>query len=249
MRYAGYRIPTKSKEMEVKITILGATEFDLLHNVQRWQKEVHVPVTLRESDLNPREVTREKLDQQEIIWVDLEGLGVHTVSAPPPPSPSGKAKLTELGGLKKPRGDAFPFKFKVPEGWTRKPPRQFVLDVYEIRDGDKSTEVTLANAGGTVGSNIARWHGKQILDLGEIDERAALKKAEATRKIAGKEMVFVDLQNPRLDNPEKNRILGVIIPAGRNNNWFVKMTGPIELVGKHKKAFETFVESFQPDAQ
>jgi len=250
MRFAGYRIPTKPKEIEVTITRLGGDEFSLLQNVRRWQKQVHVPEAEKQEDLDKHKLVRRDMledQKQEVIWVNLDGLGVHTVSAPPTP-PSGKHKFAELLDAKKQRGVGFPFKFKVPEGWTKKPARQFVLDVYEISDGDKTAEVTLANAGGSVGSNIARWHGNKILGLGEIDDKTALGKVEATRKIAGTNMLFVDLQNPRWRDPDKNRILGVIIPAGRDNSWFVKMTGPIEVVGKHKNAFVTFVESFQSDA-
>ena len=61
--------------------------------------------------------------------------------------------------------------------------------------------------------------------------------------IPGVKNFYVDLANPK-GPADKNRTLGVIIPT-ESATWFVKMTGPHDLVGQHKTEFETFLKSFK----
>jgi hypothetical protein len=65
--------------------------------------------------------------------------------------------------------------------------------------------------------------------------------------VAGVASYYVDVKNPE-GPPLKNRILGVIIPQAKMN-WFIKMTGPQDLVGQHKEAFEKFVGTFKLHTQ
>ena len=54
-------------------------------------------------------------------------------------------------------------------------------------------------------------------------------------------VICVDLTGP------KGRMLaGTLLHGGRS--WFVKMTGPADLVGKQQPAFETFVKSLRFEA-
>jgi hypothetical protein len=60
-------------------------------------------------------------------------------------------------------------------------------------------------------------------------------------KVADIAARYADVDNPKAATAD-NRILGVILPL-RDQTWFFKMTGPHDLVGQHKAAFESFVKS------
>lgn len=248
LRVAGYRIDAQPKGLEIAVTQMSAPEYDLMKNMHRWQKQVNLPPAEVLADLDPF-IKREKIGDQEVTWVNLLGRGVHTVSKPPEPVAQNKGKFLPPMGIKG-KGPAggdggIPFKYTAPEGWVRKPPRQFVVDVYEVAAGGQRAEVTLSSAGGSIASNINRWRVEQV-GLPKLSPDRKAEQSAEMKLVAGVNSYYVDLANP--GGPQDIRILAVIIPAGQSN-FFVKMTGPHDLVGKHKKAFETFVESFKRDAK
>ncbi|MBI2806143.1 MAG: hypothetical protein HYX68_14270 [Planctomycetes bacterium] len=246
MRFANYRIEAKPKEIEVTITKLAADGFELLPNMRRWEKQVNLPRT-EDADELERKIKREKLgaQDQEVVWVSLDGDGVHTPSRPVELLAANDKKFRPGIGLPKAnRGSGLPFTFTAPKDWVRKPPRQFVLDAYEIAEGGQKAEVTLSSAGGSIGGNINRWRAEQV-GLPRLDDREAERSA-VVKLVAGVKAYYVDLARPGA--AQSKRILGVIIPAGQTS-WFVKMTGPHDLVGQHKNAFEFFVDSFKKAAR
>jgi len=147
--------------------------------------------------------------------------------------------IKDVGG----GGSRIPFKYKLPKGWVKKPPRQIAVEVLEATDGKQSAEVTfvaLPGDGGGIAGNINRW--RKEVQLPGLSEADAIKSAVAM-KVAGVASHYVDIANPA--GPAlKNRTLGVIIPLGERT-WFVKMSGPREWVGENKDAFETFVKSLE----
>jgi hypothetical protein len=241
-RYASFRITAKPKELEVKVSPLSAKDFDLMKNMHRWQKHVNKPLSERPED-NEQYTTREKFGKLDITWVDMTGLGVHTVSKAPDPLAANKKDFL----LANPMNEAgrIPFKYAVPEGWAKKPARKLALDVYEVAEGNRSAEVTLTPLGGDPASNINRWRDQVGLKEAPPD---AIAKSTKLIMVAGINSYYVDIANPQYD-PAKNRILGVIVPFNRKTSWFIKMTGPVDVVGQQKNAFETFVQSFKKDAR
>lgn len=239
-RVAAFRLKTKPKELEILVSQLSAKNFDLVDNMHRWQKKIGAPLveTFQEAQAM---VKREDVNGMEINWIDMTGLGVHTVSKPPEPMAMNQKNLLPILGQKQnKKAGGLPFKYKAPEKWVQKPPRQFVDDAYEITDGKEEAETTISVAGGGIGANISRWRGQvQLPPMDDKDvERAALK-----RKVAGIDSYYVDLDNPK-GPAGKNRILAAVIPMG-GQLVFVKMTGPRDLVGQQKNAFEAFLDSFQ----
>lgn len=244
LRVAGYRIDAKPKELEIAVTQMPAQDYDLMKNMHRWQKQVNLPPAEIMADLDPF-LKRDKVGVQEVTWVNLLGRGVHTVSRPPEPMVANKGKFLPpnlLKGKAPAGGGEIPFKYTVPDGWLKKPARKFVLDVYEVADGAQAAEVTLSSAGGSIALNINRWRVEQV-GLPKLSDRLAEQSAEL-KIVAGINSYYVDVANP--GGPKGIRILAVIIPAGQSN-FFIKMTGPHDLVGKQKNAFETFVQSFKRD--
>jgi hypothetical protein len=107
-----------------------------------------------------------------------------------------------------------------------------------VTDGSSRAEVTITGlpggAGGKV-ANILRWRDQ--VGLPPAKEADILKDVQRI-KAAGVDADYVDLVG-------KSRILGVILPLGQVT-WFVKMTGPPDLVGREKTNFERFIRSFRP---
>ncbi len=242
-RYAGFRIDAKPKELEIAVTQLPAEGFDLMKNMHRWQKQVNLPLTEEHKALD-EQVKREKVADQDVRWVDLTGRGVHTVSKPPEPMAANAKKFMPELPMQKPvgagkagGGGKLPFTFTVPAGWVKKPDRQLILAAFEVSDGKLSAETTLSQFGGSVGGNISRWRGQ--VKLPELSDADAEKSAKELT-VAGIRGYYVDLANPA----GGTRILGVVVPMGQQN-WFIKMTGPSDFVGKHKADFETFAKSFK----
>src|SRR5207244_2364326 len=119
----------------IAVTRFPADKFKMMDNMHRWQKQVNVPLTESHEDLD-KQVKREKVEGQEVKWVDLVGLGIHTASKPPeavaankknflPPMPIKGAAGGGAGG-----GGKVPFKYTVPDGWAKKAPGQFAAEAY-----------------------------------------------------------------------------------------------------------------------
>ena len=247
-RTMAFRIDAKPKELEVTIVKLGAAEQSLLANLQRWQRQMHMPETETLEEAEQNFAKRENIGDQDVWWVTLNGVGVHTVSTPPDPHAADKAnKFMDAINIKTRDGE-FPFTYTVPPGWVRTGPRETVksgmtfktLETFAIGEGQNRAEVALSMAGGPVGFNIVRWREQVGLEKGSLEEA---ERSAQRRTIARIKAYYVDLANPQGPAGE-NRILAVIIPVG-SQKCFVKLTGPHDLVGQQKANFESFVDSFK----
>jgi hypothetical protein len=236
-RHASWRIAPAPRVLEVKVTKLPAKDYSLMANMHRWQKQVNLPLSEEPADNEP--YLRKEID---ITWVDMKGLGVHTVTKPSDPMAANDKEF--LPGIKfdKPAIKT-PFTYVVPEGWEKGEVRGGdMADIYNVADGE--IELTLTRFGGDGGglaANINRWR-KQV-GLPELPPQDAANTAHANM-IPDMKAYYVDIANPA--GPAwKNHILGVIIPIAQPKSvWFVKMTGDAKLVGQHKNEFESFVKSF-----
>jgi hypothetical protein len=244
LRYAGFRIDNKPKELEVAVTKLPNKGYTLLDNIRRWEKQVNVPPSEHEDQLGAAvKLVRDKIDGQPVTWVDVTGYAVHTVSRPPAPTAHGKGFMPPLD-LKKPaKGRSSPFTYTAPAGWRKQEvgPGRLVAEIYKIGEGRNEIELTISSFGGSPADNINRWRDE--VKLPRLPEREAVESAKR-KKVAGIDSYYADVENPRA--PEF-RTLAVMIPSAPMN-WFVKMWGPRDIVEQHKKDFEAFVDSFQLNA-
>jgi hypothetical protein len=221
--------------MELSVIPLPREGNGILENINRWRKQLTLPPLEREQladDAKPTEIAGHKG-----YLVDITGLGVHTVSRPatavarrpaPPPRAREQAEL--------------PFTYDVPPGWEKDTrPSGLSAVSFTLHEGERRASVTLTPLGGPAGGwaqNINRWRGQvKLPPLGE-DE---LARQGSQLDVAGQPVRYVDIDNPTNPAPD-NRILGAILPL-QERTWFFKMTGPSELVGRHKSQFESFVKS------
>jgi hypothetical protein len=241
LRYAGFRIPAEPKELEVAVTHMAVKGFSLLSNINRWLKQVNVPQVESLDELNPKyvKVTEDQVGDQRVIWVDVKGLAIHSVSKVPD-AMALKKKVMPKFQLQEGPAERNPFKYQVPEGWRQQPIKGIAVDYYRVEQNGQSAEVTLTPASGTLEGNIKRWRDQ--IDLPFLAGAEATKAAEKVT-VAGIPSYYVDLANP--NGPRTfNRILAVIVPMG-NTSWFIKMWGPNDVIGQNKNAFETFFKSFE----
>ena len=224
-----------ARKLCLKITVLGADKFGMMENMHRWQKQVNLPLSEEEKD-NDQYITHDEVGRHDLTWVDMKGMGVHTVSVPFDPM---AGKEGDLLPAMMNQGGRVPFKYTAPEGWVQQPPRKFLLEVFQI--ADKKTEVTLSTAGGDPASNINRW--RDLIGLADMTKEDAAKTVKMMN-VAGAESAYVDIANPA-GPPTKNRTIGVIVPMKNRSSFFIKMSGPIAEVELHKAEFETFVKSFK----
>ena len=240
IRVYAYRLNTQPKDVQIVITRLKSAHNTMLSNLHRWQKEMSVPPSETVEDAQAKGfLKRDKIGEQEVWWVAMNGLGTYKETKPLEPVRAKKIGPMPLLKVKKDKGDSpgFPFRYEVPAGWTKKPRRQMIIEAFEVAEGGKSAETTLSTFGGSVGANINRWRG--MVKLPELEDGAAEKSAER-RMVAGINAYYVNLHSPGADQ----RILAVVIPSG-GKLWFVRMAGPPDFVEKHRPAFERFVDSFK----
>ncbi len=239
MRLATFRIAAEPKPMEMTASILPLHKEDdyLAPNVERWRKQLNrPPVPDAELHLLAR---RQKIGGKDGYVVNLAGFGTHAVSTPGPAPAAPHPPITPQRPPQ--RGRELPFTYDVPQSWQKdERPAGISVASYTVKEGAQSASVTLTAAGGDWVANINRWRGQ--VDLPQLQE-AELAREVATWDVAGAQARFVDANNPNKTGPA-SRILGAIVPL-RGQTWFFKMTGPSEVVGRHKAEFESFVKSIK----
>jgi hypothetical protein len=208
-------------------------------NVNRWRKQINLP---------PAEGA--ELDQLarhlgEAYVVDMTGIGVAKKAARPM-APAEHPPLDHPAiGAAGPAKKGLPFRFEVPQGWQPSAGGQFSSIGYDITEGSARARVTitgLAGDGGGILFNLKRWRqDKGQAALPPIPDADIARQAQAL-PIAGVQATYADFSGKDV------RILGIILPL-REKAWFIKMTGPPELVGRQKSNFEAFVKSLRLETE
>jgi hypothetical protein len=228
--------PGDEKPLDVTITQLGkdGDARSLAKNVNRWRvKDLGLPA------VGP--VALPKLVTKKEIGADKEGKPVQaTLVDMEGPGGSGMPPFANGDGPRAPDENA-KLKYDTPKGWEAVSTKGRVIPTeaaFAVRDGERAAEVTITIAGGDLKTNVNRWR-KQVGLADQSD--AEMKKDLKTLTVAGDTAVYADLTAPG-DEAGRKRILGVILNR-KGTTWFFKMTGPADLVGKNKDAFEKFVGS------
>jgi hypothetical protein len=134
-----------------------------------------------------------------------------------------------------------PIACSAPQSWEKREPKTTVGEwrSFEVVEGGKTVKINIAGVRGGLLANLTRWHGQ--VNLGPVDE-AQLQKELHETEVDGLPAYSVDLVGPEQPGQPRQRILGIIV-EGANQDWFIKMMGPADLVEKQKPAFEAFVKS------
>jgi hypothetical protein len=138
---------------------------------------------------------------------------------------------------------ANPAKWTAPDGWRPQPLSEMRVGSFKV-DGangasaDVSVTAFPGEAGG-LGPNLNRWRGQlQLPPLRDDELGSAIQQIE----IENVPTWLADFQTAA-NNPKPSRILGAILQTS-DRTWFVKMTGPPELLELQRQKFLDFVHSF-----
>jgi hypothetical protein len=167
-------------------------------------------------------------DKVEVYLIPKEAINVamQSGSAGLPPPPGAPAQWTR------------------PDGWSEQPLSEMRLGSFKV-DGPNATSADVSviafpgEAGGLI-SNINRWRGQ--LQLAPLDED---QLGQIIRRIEVDNVptYLVDFQTA--ENASKpSRIVGAVLQTA-DRTWFVKMTGPPELIENQRQKFLDFVNSFR----
>ncbi len=218
-RFATFHLGDNRLELTVvKLGGKGAAA-SIEANVNRWRKQLRLPA-LDEEELG--ELTQTiKVGPIEATLVDMVGFGT-TLASPAP--------------LARP-----PITYDVPEGWQEAPNKEFGLAAFRAGKGNRVADVTISPLPGAAGGvvfNVQRWREKVGLKRGS-EEEARRDIRDIT--VDGIKSAFVELTGPEIQG-HSLAITGVIVPRD-DFSWFLKMSGPADVVREQKAAFETFVRS------
>ncbi|MEO6434335.1 MAG: hypothetical protein ABIP55_01050 [Tepidisphaeraceae bacterium] len=138
----------------------------------------------------------------------------------------------------------------APTGWRElpdsKPPRVLA---FQMGEGDKTAETVVtrfaATNAGSFLDNVNRWRGQ--LGLPPIQDPEAVTMKEVTlggKEGQGGQGIVVEFENPAA-SPQGGKKMLVLIASAQADLWFVKLTGPSEVVTAQRANFDAFVKSLQ----
>jgi hypothetical protein len=220
-RYATFHLGPKEKPIELSVSMLGKEAAAVLPNVNRWRGQLGLPPV---DEAGLAALTKEiKINGETGVQVDMTGSG-------------GAAKPMAMA---MPMGVKRSFNYQKPDGWQEEPhPERGAMPreaLFQVADGGEKAEVSvtvLSGGGGGLMANVARWASQ----TGAPEVAAEQMDKFPKIAVAGRESPLIDLTG------RKGRTVGAIITVGAKT-WFFKMTGPSELVEKHKAEFEEFLKS------
>jgi hypothetical protein len=136
-----------------------------------------------------------------------------------------------------------PATWTKPGGWTEKALSEMRLGSFEVTGANgESADVSITSFPGDAGgldSNVNRWR-EQVHQPALEGEQLAQSWQEET--VDGVPTITVDVQSPTAAE-KASAILGAVMRT-TDRTWFVKMTGPPELLKAQKDNFFHFVRSF-----
>lgn len=252
MRFAAFRFGSEDDPIELTIVPLGPEAGDLLANVNRWRGQLNLP-PITEAHLH-ESATPVTLGGREITLVDL--VSSHQRA------PMHDDAMTDLDPHTESRTEGNEFTgavssitYDVPAGWTEREATGMRQASFTVtRDNEDIVDVSVIALPGEAGgllANVNFWRGQ--LGLNEIDEQQ-LPELLHTLTIDGNlQATSVDLTNeepfderasetPSGSTPQ--RIIAAI-HARSEHTWFIKMTGPHDVLTEHKQRFEAFVASIR----
>jgi hypothetical protein len=159
------------------------------------------------------------------------------------PKENNQVSLQTGSGNLAPAPPSNPASWSKPDGWTEKALSEMRLGSFQVAGtNDETADISVTafpgDAGG-VESNVNRWRGQVHQPTLEGDQLAQSWHEET---VEGIPTIIVDVQTP--DGTEKaSAILGAVMRTP-DRTWFVKMTGPPDLLKSQKDNFLRFVRSF-----
>lgn len=177
---------------------------------------------------------------------------MYAVPRPPETAPASPAPPVSPA----PRATGLRLRYEPPDGWTDRGASGMRLATLLVSDNDKTHEVTVIPASGTLQANVDRWMGQ--LEPGTPEEpgtpqRAVNRGAEAVasgEKVATGDVeatVVLLLDEAAAAGPDADgeAILAAMIPVDEVKSLFVKFKGPAAIARRERDSFRRFVSSIR----
>jgi hypothetical protein len=176
------------------------------------------------------------------------GEEVRTYPAPketaPAPAPAENPKDPKAAAMPPHGAGLEQAQWKAPAGWQELPAASMAVARFAVSAEHPDVVLTVTPLGAEAGKllpNVNRWEGQ--LGLPPSSE-ADLPKVVKEVKLADGPANVVDLSGPAMAAGGPKRMLGAIVPHG-SQVWFLKLTGPAEVIAAQKGNFDAFVNSFR----
>lgn len=145
---------------------------------------------------------------------------------------------------------------KVPENWKRTRPQSPIIEhEFSIKSGEAadapSARVTLMAAGGDVKANIDRWKGQFTGGNAEAQKVEELKVGDWTVHMVDLSGKFKESMGGgpfapgKVVERENYAMIGGILVDPKGRKYFIKMTGPAELVKSNREGIVKMVEGLK----
>jgi hypothetical protein len=274
MRAATLWIPTDDKPIEISVTTLGwrDTQADVLSNVNRWRGQMQLPEIgaqgladcTRELAVGDHKMTIADLRgryEASSMMAPFAGGGNSARSGRPPENssnalPAGHPPIDSVTGTSSATSAApaaldVP-QFDVPPSWQQRRPSNAMRKAeFGVVDGQQEAVVTLidfpTDAGPSIAEllpNVNRW--RRELGLSEVTADALPGLVEEI-EIGAQSASYARLL-PAPEKPEESQVdeatLAAMVTSGERV-WFVKMTGPRDLVSAQEDQFKAFLKSMR----
>lgn len=225
LRYATVFPAGKGKKPELTVSRFDRIS-PVLDNVNRWAKQDLGRPPLDEDDLAEFTKTIEAGPAKGLL-VNLTGPG---------PKPGGHPPMMGGGDATPRKPRPLPISYATPKGWVETGPRGGFVPILTAFDvGGKAAELQVTTLGAMTGDNLAnvnRWRGQVGLPpVEKVDPPAAVK-------VDGEPGQYFDLAGQEA----KKRMLLVVVKRNQQT-WYFKLFGDLQVVGKNRPEFESFVQS------
>lgn len=166
--------------------------------------------------------------------------------------PAGHPPLTSSGGAPEaPAGSgettaqaAAGVRWKAPEGWhAHAGNSSFRVVSFHVGADPAPAEVTITRFAGGAGAllpNINRWRGQ----IGLAPVAAVAEQPFEALEVGDHEAQLLDVADAASADPGRARILVVLMQRG-DMAWFIKMTGPYEVLEAQRATFVEFARSLR----
>ena len=159
------------------------------------------------------------------------------------PKENNQVSLQTGSGNLAPPPPTNPTSWTKPDSWTEKTLSEMRLGSFQVAGtNDETADVSVTAFPGDAGgleSNVNRWRQQVHQPTLEGDQLAQSCQEET---VDGIPTIIVDLQTPA-GTEKASAILGAVMRTA-DRTWFVKMTGPPDLLKGQKDNFLRFVRSF-----
>jgi hypothetical protein len=178
-----------------------------------------------------------------VIALALSACNNENISVYRIPKENNQVSLQTGSGNLAPAPPANPASWTKPDGWTEKALSEMRLGSFQVAGtNDETADVSITAFPGDAGGlelNVNRWRQQVHQPTLEGDQLAQSCQEET---VDGIPTIIVDLQSPA-GTEKASAILGAVMRTA-DRTWFVKMTGPPDLLKVQKDNFLRFVRSF-----